>query len=128
MSNIAYLTDVWMITCIVSTSTKQMGKMLLAARDVGARAAIGYHARGHGTRERFGGLGIAVEAEKDVLHLMVSTEQRDIVFEAMFKAGGLDRPGAGVMYITPVERLATYVPDAIIDKLKKKGEPAGGTR
>ena len=103
MSQLTYLTDVCMITCIVSSSTKQTDKMLLAARNAGAKGAFGYHARGYGARERFGALGVAVETDKDVLSLLVSTDQRDSVFEAMFNAGGLGSPGAGFMYVTELE-------------------------
>ena len=121
MSNMTYITDAWMITCIVPSGTGQADKVLMAARDAGVTGAIGYHARGFGQRERFGVLGIAVEAEKDVRAVLVSSEQRDVVFEAMYKAGGLDRPGAGVMYVTPVDRVATYIPDSVIDRLKEAG-------
>jgi nitrogen regulatory protein PII len=127
MSNIVYLTDVWMITCIVSTGSKQAEKMLLAARDVGAQGAVGYHARGYGARERLGALAVAVEAEKDVINVLVSTEQRDIVFETMFRAGGLENPGVGIMYISPIEKAATYVPDAVARRLKKAGGEGGGS-
>jgi nitrogen regulatory protein PII len=127
MSNIVYLTDVWMITCIVSTGGKQAEKMLLAARDVGAQGAVGYHARGYGARERLGALAVAVEAEKDVINVLVSSEQRDIVFETMFRAGGLDSPGVGIMYISPVEKAATYVPDAVARRLKKDRGEGGGS-
>jgi nitrogen regulatory protein P-II 1 len=126
MSQITYLTDVWMITCIVASSSGKANKMLLAARDAGARGAIGYHAHGYGARERLGALGVAVETEKDVISLLVSTEQRDVVFEAMFKAGGLDSPGAGMMYLTPVEKLATYVPESVMEKLRKAGRGERG--
>ncbi len=119
MSQITYLTDVCMITCIVSSSTGKTNKMLQAARDAGAKGALGYHARGYGARERLGALGVAVETEKDVISLLVSTEQRDTVFEAMFKAGGMDTPGAGIMYVTPVEKVASFVPDSVMAKLKE---------
>lgn len=122
MSNMTYITDAWMITCIVPRGTGQADKVLLAARDAGVTGAIGYHARGFGQRERFGALGIAVEAEKDVRVVLVSSDQRDVVFEAMYKAGGLDRPGAGLMYVTPVDRVATYIPDSVIDRLKEAGQ------
>ena len=122
MSDITYLTDVWLITCMVNCNSDAANKMLLAARDAGAKGALGYNARGYGARERLGALGVAVETEKDVIQVLVSTEQRDIVFEAMFKAGELDRPGAGMMYVTPVERMATYVPESIIERLKESGK------
>ena len=95
MSNVIYLSDVWLITAIVSSGTGQAEKMLMAARDAGALGALGYHARGYGARERLGALKVAVEADKDVLSLLVSTEQRDLIFEAMYKAGELNAPGLG---------------------------------
>jgi len=121
MSEITYLTDVWMITGAVSSSSGAAGKMILAARSAGATGAIGYHARGYGTRERLGALGLAVETDKDVIKVLVSTEQRALVFEAMYKAGELDKPGAGMMYITPVEKVATYVPESVIQTLHESG-------
>ncbi len=125
MSKITYLTDAWLITCVVSTATKQAEKMLLAARDAGAKGALGHHARGYGERERLGALGVAVETDKDVIEVLVSTEQRDCVFEVMYTAGGLDKPGAGYMYITPIERIATYVPASVMDRLEEAGRRRG---
>ena len=125
MSQITYLTDVCMITCVVSSSTGQSDKMLLAARDAGAKGAFGYHARGHGARERFGVLGVAMETEKDVISLLVSTDQCDVVFETMFKAGGMDAPGAGIMYVTPLDKVASYVPDSVMEKMKEAARVRG---
>ena len=122
MTQITYLTDAWIITALVSKATKQAEKMLLAARDLGSRGAMSFHARGYGARERLGALGVAVETEKDVLHVLVSDEQKDIVFEAMFKAGELDRAGGGFMYMTPLEKMATHVPDRILDRLQEEGK------
>jgi len=119
MSKITYLTDSWMITCVVSSATKQSEKMLLAARDAGAKGAVGHYAKGYGARERLGALGIAVETDKTVFALLVSSEQRDIVVEAMFKAGELDRPGAGYIYVMPIERLATFIPESIMSRLRE---------
>lgn len=122
MSQITYLTDVWLITAVISSATKQSEKMLLAAREFGAKGAIGFHGRGFGARERLGKLGIAVETEKDIIYVLVSTNQRDSVFEAMHRAGELDRPNAGIMYVTELERLATYVPEGIMKELKEAGK------
>ncbi len=127
MTQITYLTDAWIITCVVSTATKQAEKMLLAARDLGAKGALGHHARGFGARERLGVLGLAVETEKDVIQVLVSGEQRDMVFEAMYKAGELDRTGGGFMYMTPIEKMATYVPETLLSRLKSEGKVGGAT-
>lgn len=119
MSNLTYLTDVWIITCVVTATGKQSQNILLAARDAGAKGAFGKNATGYGIRERFGALGVAVEAEKNVASVLVSSEQRDTVFEAMYKAGGLDSPGTGFIYMQPVERMAAYVPDSVLTRLRE---------
>jgi nitrogen regulatory protein P-II 1 len=121
MSNLTYLTDVWMITFVGAATGKRSENILLAARDAGAKGAFGYHVTGYGIRERFGALGVAVEAEKSNASVLVSSEQRDTVFEAMYKAGGLDAPGTGFLYMQPVERVAAYVPDSVLARLRKTG-------
>lgn len=118
MSEITYLTDACIIVCIVPSSTGASEKMLLAARDAGAGGAFGFNARGYGARERLGALGVAVETDKVVFNVLVSRDQLDIVFEAMFRAGDLHNPGAGWMYVTPVEKMATYVPESMVKKAR----------
>ncbi|MFC1774395.1 P-II family nitrogen regulator [Pseudomonadota bacterium] len=110
------LTDVALITCVVKPSATDA--ILKAALEAGAlTGAISYQARGHGARERLGLLGIAVEAEKDVVSLLVSSEQRDTVFDAVFRAGKLNVPGNGYQYITPLEKVATYIPQDMLKHL-----------
>ncbi len=127
MTQFTYITDVWIITCVVSKATKQARNMLLAARDMGSRGAVGWHARGFGARERFGALGVAVEADKDILQVLVASEQREMVFEAMYKAGELGRTGAGFMYMTPLEKMATYVPESLLESADDSGERSTAT-
>lgn len=101
--NIVYLTDAALITCVI-----QVGRgdaILKAARQLGVSVGSSvHHAKGTGARKRFGLWGIAVETEKDVVSVLVSAEQRDVVFDALYRAGELDTPGVGFMYITPLEK------------------------
>ena len=114
---ITYLTDVSMLTCVVQTG--YLKNILKAARDVGASSgAVSHHARGIGVRERLGLLGVAVEAEKDVINILVSTEQTDLVFDTIFKAAGLDTPGRGFIFVTPLEKASTYIPESIMERVK----------
>ena len=118
MSNITYLTDVAMITCVVKHGMSDV--ILKAARDIGAiTGSISYHARGHGLRERLGLLGIAVEAEKEVVSILVSSEQQDTVCNAIYQGGKLDIPGNGYLYITPLEKVATYIPQDMMSKFEE---------
>ncbi len=118
---ITYLTDVALITCIVSTGRGDA--VIKAARAMGAAGALVYHARGIGPRERLGLLGIAVEAEKDVISILVATDYQDVIFEAIYRAAELNQPGAGMAYITTVEKMATYVPREILEQVAGPGGP-----
>jgi len=116
--NITYLTDVSLLTVVAQAGLSEI--ILKAARDAGATAgAVGHHARGIGVRERLGILGVAVETEKEVISILVSNEQRDLVFDTIYRAAGLDTPGRGVIYVTPVEKAATYIPESIMQRMKE---------
>ena len=109
------LTDVKLITCIVQRDAADA--IIRAARAAGAQGATVNYARGMGVRERLGILGFAVNVQKEVINVLVSSEQVERVFESMYLAGNLDIPGAGIMYVTEVEKAATFVPEDVREKL-----------
>ncbi|WP_198265219.1 P-II family nitrogen regulator [sulfur-oxidizing endosymbiont of Gigantopelta aegis] len=114
VKNIVYLTDVSQITCVVQEGNGDV--ILKAARELGVSlGARSYHAKGTGTHELFGLLGVAVETEKDVVSVLVSAEQRDIIFDALYLAAELDTPGMGFMYITQLDKVATYLPESFVN-------------
>jgi nitrogen regulatory protein P-II 1 len=113
--NITYLTDVSLITCIVQRGNADA--IIKAAQEAGAQGATVNFAKGSGIRERMGILGVAVEVDKEVIQVIVSTEQQELIFEQMFLAGELDTPGMGIMYITPLDKAATYIPAGLVEKL-----------
>ncbi len=115
---ITVLTDVSLITCIVQRGLAD--DIIKAAQEAGAQGATTYYAHGSGVRERLGVLGVAIEVEKEVINIIVATDQVDRIFEKMYLAGKLDTPGKGFMYITPLEKAATYIPPDIIKKLAGK--------
>lgn len=111
------LTDLSLITCIVQRGIAD--DIVTAAQEAGSQGATIFYARGTGVRERLGIVGLAVEVEKEVINIMVSDSQKDRVFEKIYLAGKLDTPGMGLIYVTPLEKAATYIPEDIIDKLSK---------
>jgi nitrogen regulatory protein P-II 1 len=115
---ITVLTDVTLITCIVQKGLAD--PMVDAAREAGAQGATVHYARGSGIRERLGILGIAVEVEKEVINIVVARDQVDRVFERMYLAGHLDTPGMGFIYVTPLEKAATYIPREVEERLRRK--------
>ncbi len=112
------LTDVSLITAIV-----QRGKaddLVKAAQEVGAQGASIHYSHGRGVRERLGVLGLAVEAEKEVINIIVSSDQANRVFERIYHAGDFETPGMGFMWVTPVEKAASFVPEDILEKFAKE--------
>ncbi|MBQ63307.1 MAG: transcriptional regulator [Gammaproteobacteria bacterium] len=114
------LTDVSMITCVV-----QRGKadaVVKAAQDAGAQGATIYYGYGSGVRERLGILGLAVDVEKEIITSLVADDQVDRIFERMYFAGELDVPGGGIIYITKLDKAATYIPKDVIESINEKSE------
>lgn len=109
------LTDVALITCIVQRGAADA--IVKAAQEAGAQGATIHYARGMGVRERLGVLGVAVNVAKEVINIVVSTDQVDRVFRRMYLAGDLDTPGMGIIFITRLDKAATYIPPEILDKL-----------
>lgn len=110
--NIIFLTDVKIITCVLQNGLAE--QVLEAAKNAGVQGATISFARGTGVRDRMGLLGVTVDEQKEVVRVIVSNEQAGRVFEAMYLAGELDQPGKGIMYIAPLEHVATYIPPEII--------------
>ncbi|MBQ75812.1 MAG: transcriptional regulator [Gammaproteobacteria bacterium] len=114
------LKDVSMITCVV-----QRGKadaVVKAAQDAGAQGATIYYGYGSGVRERLGILGLAVDVEKEIITSLVADDQADRIFERMYFAGELDVPGGGIIYITKLDKAATYIPKDVIESINEKAE------
>jgi len=115
--NVTVLTDVALITCIVQRGAADA--LVRAASEAGSEGATIYFGRGSGVRERLGVLGLAVEAEKEIINILVANDQVDRVFEKIFVAAKLDTPGMGIAFVTPLEKAATYIPDSVLEKLLK---------
>ena len=111
--HIVYLTDVKLITCVLQTGLAE--EVLEAAKNCGAQGATVSYARGTGVRDRMGLIGVTIDEQKEVVRIVASEEQANRVFEAMYLAGDLDTPGKGIMYMSDLEHVATYIPENIVD-------------
>jgi hypothetical protein len=45
---------------------------------------------------------------------VASSDQADRIFERVFVAAKLDTPGMGMIYMTHLEKMATYVPHDLV--------------
>ena len=87
MSNreIVVLTNISMITAVVQRGIADV--IVRAAIEAGAQGATIYYGRGSGVRERLGVLGLAVEAEKEIVKILIANDEVDRVFEQIYEAG-----------------------------------------
>ncbi len=111
---ITVLTDASLITCIVQRGVADT--VVRAASEGGAQGATICFARGTGVRERLGILGLAVSVEKEIVNIIVANDQLDHIFEKIYLAAKLDTPGMGLLYVTPLEKMATYIPPDIEER------------
>ncbi|NKB32734.1 MAG: P-II family nitrogen regulator [Pseudomonadales bacterium] len=112
------LVDVSMITCIVQRG--KANEVVQAAQNAGAQGATIYYGYGSGVRERLGLLGLAVDVNKEIITTLVADDQVDLIMEQMFCVGELDVPGAGMIYVTKLEKAATYIPEEIVERITAK--------
>ncbi len=92
------------ITCII-----QRGKgdrIIKAAIKAGAGGGTLHFARGTGTRETLGLLGLAIVPEKEVVKVICREREKDRIFQAIVDAGKLDIPGMGIAFVTRLEQVA----------------------
>lgn len=113
---ITTLVDVELITCIVQKGVADT--VTKVAFEAGAQGATVNYATGSGVRERLGILGVAVEAEKEIVQIIVSSDQVDRIFDVIYLEAKLDTPGMGFMYVTKLEKAGTYIPLEILEKIK----------
>lgn len=90
------------ICCIVQRG--QANQVARVALDTGSCVPVISFGIGTGIRDKLGLLRIAIPAEKEVIHLAVSTFDSDTVMKMMVNAGNLDRPGKGFIFTYPISR------------------------
>ena len=113
---ITYLSDVYLITCVVESGLAD--KIVDAATNVGAQGATINYARGTGIRDRMGLLGVTIDEQKEIIRIIVSKEQSNRIFEAMYLAGNLDTPWKGIMWMVKLDRVATHIPKDVMKRAK----------
>ena len=75
-----------------------------AARQVGARGGTVLNARGIAREEVEQFLGISVQAEKEVVFMVVDSATRRAVMQAISETAGLKTPGRGIVFSLPVSQ------------------------
>jgi len=111
-SGIIVLTDAVLITAIVQRGMADL--VVQTAQEAGAQGATIFHARGTGVRQkRMGILGLTINAEKEVIYIVAPADQADVIFERIFVCAKMDTPGMGILWVSPINRMATHVPHEV---------------
>lgn len=110
--NVTYLTDALLITCVIQKDQAEL--VLEAAKNAGAQGATISYAQGTGVRERMGLVGVTIDEQKEVIRIIVSEDQSNLIFETLYLAGQMDKPGRGIMYMSKLDRVATYIPEDMV--------------
>jgi len=106
---------------IVIIVRKGCGDLVIeASRKAGAEGATVIFGRGVGIHEHQKFLGMPVEPEKEIVLTVVPRDKADMILDAIVKAVELDKPGAGIGFIIPVEKVV-----GVVHTLKKLSASSG---
>ncbi len=76
-----------------------------AAKEAGATGATIIPARGTGIREAKSFFGLSLEAQTDIIMLLVEEHRVTDILEAIKIGGEFHKPGTGIAFVVPVEHV-----------------------
>ncbi|MGI9323176.1 MAG: hypothetical protein ACR2PJ_06310 [Pseudomonadales bacterium] len=100
MNKVALETDQKLITCILPKGRAIPLRQKLV-EEQGIYTSVIHSARGVGRFSPVRDRGIGEQQEKDILQLTVAAEDADDLFEYMFFEGDMNKPHAGIIFVTP---------------------------
>jgi nitrogen regulatory protein PII len=103
------MSDFNLITCIVQRGRAE--KVVDAALMAGAPGATHFYGRGTGVRQKLGVLSKLIVPEKEIILIVTKQNQTDAIFDAVVKAGKLDKKGQGFAYIHKIDRAIGFLED-----------------
>jgi nitrogen regulatory protein PII len=89
------------IFCVVNSGFSDA--VMDAAKEFGARGGTVIHARGTANSEAEKIFQITVQPEKEIVMILVSSDIKNDILHALYKAVGLQTPGQGIAFSMPVD-------------------------
>ncbi|MDP2217067.1 MAG: P-II family nitrogen regulator [Methanolobus sp.] len=94
------------LVLIVTIVKKGWGdKVVKASRKAGARGGTIIFGRGTGVHENKSLLGMLIEPEKEIVLTLTESTSADSIVEFISTDVGLDKPGCGLGFVVPLERV-----------------------
>ena len=102
---------------LASVKSEITDRVVDAAKEVGATGATIIPARGTGIREAKTFFGLTLEAQTDIIMLLVEEHIITKILDAIKKAGEFHKPGTGIAFVVPIEQVVGL--DSQLDKFKE---------
>jgi len=94
------------VSLIVTIVRKGWGdEVLEASMKAGAEGGTVLMGRGVGVHEKQKILGIPIEPEKDIVLSVTYPDRNEAILQAIVQACNLEKPGAGIAFVVPVDRV-----------------------
>ena len=90
---------------LAPVKTHKTDPIVDAAKAVGATGATIIPARGTGMREAQTFFGLTLEDQTDIIMLVVEEHFVPTVMEAIETAGEFDKPGTGIAFVVPIDKV-----------------------
>lgn len=98
------------ISLIVTIVGKGWGDTVLeASMRAGADGGTILFGRGVGIHEKQKIMGICIEPEKEIIFSVTPPDKEEAILEEIVRAAGLDKPGKGIAFVVPVEKMVGVV-------------------
>ena len=94
------------IFCIVNSGYSEA--VMESAKKFGARGGTVFNARGTAGKDAEKFFGISVQAEKEIVMIVVPKAHKDDILHALYKEVGLDSAGQGVAFSLPVDGVVGF--------------------
>lgn len=107
-----------LIVCMVKNDVTD--RVVTAAKQAGGKGATIIPARGTGIHEAKTFFGLTLEAQTDVVLLLLEEHLVDPVLKAVSEKGRFDQPGTGIAFVVPIERAIGL--ESQIEHFKRQAE------
>jgi len=103
---------------LASVKTDYTDKVVDGGKGAGATGATIISARGTGIREASSFFGLTLESQTDIILFLVEEHTVSSILEAISKAGEFEKPGTGIAFVVPVDKVVGL--ESQIEKFKEE--------
>ncbi|MCP4707469.1 MAG: P-II family nitrogen regulator [Planctomycetes bacterium] len=102
---------------LAPVKTEKTDKVVDAAKQAGATGATIIPARGTGIHEAKTVFGLTLEAQTDIIMLLIEEHNVPVILDAIKIAGEFHKPGTGIAFVLPVDQVVGL--ESQVEKIKE---------